>query len=449
MLNENKMEKIVSWAKRRGFIMPSSEIYGGIGGIYDFGPYGVALKNNLKRLWWKRFVEERDDVVGIESSILMNRKVWQASGHEKGFTDPLVECKKCHKRFRQDEIENSKSEIRNPKLVCPECGGSLTEAKRFNLMFKTFVGPVDEAKNLTYLRPETAQGMFINFKLIQEISRKKIPFGIAQLGKSFRNEITTGEYLFRLREFEIAEIEYFVKPEEDEKWFDYWLKEWKKFLLDLGIQKENIVEYEHPKSDLSHYSKRTVDLNYKFPFGEKELTGLANRTDYDLKAHQKNSHKDLRYFDFETGKKFLPYVIEPTLGIERLMLALICDGYQEIIGGRTQTTKAVKEKEVVFKIKPALAPVKVAILPLVKKLAGEAKKIYREIKECFPAEYDEEGSIGRRYRRQDEIGTPYCLTYDFDSLKDKKVTVRDRDTMRQDRIAITELKNYLWLKLGN
>jgi glycyl-tRNA synthetase len=448
MSNENKMENIVSWAKRRGFIFQSSEIYGGIGGIYDFGPFGIALKNNIKRLWWKRFVEDRDDVVGIDSAILMNKLVWEASGHEKGFVDPLVECKKCNSRFREDQLKDEK---------CPDCGGELTESKKFNLMFKTFLGPVDDSKNMTYLRPETAQGMFTNFKNVLETSRLKIPFGIAQIGKSFRNEITMGEYLFRMREFEIAEIEFFVKPPstnsghggEDEKWFDKWLIEWKDFVMSLGIKKENLVEYEHPKADLSHYSKRTIDLNYKFPFGTKELTGLANRTDYDLKEHEKMSGKDLKYFDQESGEKYLPFVIEPTLGIERLMLAIICDAYDEIEGGRTETTESAKEKEVVMHFDPSVAPVKVAILPLVKKLSKEATEIYKDIKKCFVSIYDEAGTIGRRYRRQDEIGTPFCVTFDFDSLKDKKVTVRDRDTMKQERIAIKDLKNYLWGKLGN
>lgn len=434
----NKMEKLVSWAKRRGFIFPSSEIYGGVGGIYDWGPYGVELKNNLKKMWWKRFVEDRDDIVGIESSIIMNKKVWQASGHKKGFSDPLVECKKCHKRFREDQLDVKK---------CPDCGGQFTESKQFNLMFKTFLGPVDDEKNMTFLRPETAQGMFTNFKLIQEISRKKIPFGIAQVGKCFRNEITTGEYLFRLREFEIAEIEFFVKSSEDQKWFDKWLIEWKNFVLDMGIKKENIIEYEHSKKDLSHYSKQTVDLNYKYPFGTKELTGLANRTDFDLKNHEQNSGVDLKYFDQETGEKYWPFVIEPTIGIERLMLAVILDAFEES-APRTKTTEAATEKEIILHFDPKVAPVKIAILPLVKKLSNDAEKIYQDLKKCYGIiEFDESGSIGRRYRRQDEIGTPYCVTFDFDSLNDKKVTVRDRDTMKQDRIPIKDLRNYLFEKL--
>jgi len=438
---ENKnLEKIVSWAKRRGFIFPGSEIYGGISGIYDFGPYGLALKNNIKKLWWKTFVEGRDDIVGIESAILMNRKVWQASGHEKDFIDELVECKKCHQRFKADDL---------PKDKCPNGGNhEFTEPKRFNPMFKTYVGVVEDEKSMTYLRPETAQGMFVDFKQVMETSRKKIPFGIAQVGKTFRNEINTKDFLYRIREFEIAEIEYFVKAGEDEKYFDEWLKNWEDFVLSCGIKKDNIKHFEHPKEALSHYSKRTIDIQYNYPFGWKELTGLANRTDFDLESHQESSGKDLSYFDGETGKKYIPYVIEPTLGIERLMLAVICDAFEET-KPRTETTEAATEKEIVLHFSPKIAPVKVAVLPLVKKLSKEAQEIYKDLKTCWPdIEFDESGSIGRRYRRQDEIGTPFCITIDFDTLNDKKVTVRDRDTMKQDRIEIKELKNYLFEKIS-
>jgi glycyl-tRNA synthetase len=427
---DKKLEKIVSWAKRRGFVMPGSEIYGGINGIYDFGPYGTALKNNIKKLWWKTFVESRDDIVGIDSAILMNKKVWQASGHEAGFIDEMVECKKCHKRFKADDMGLEKCET----------GGEheLTEPKDFNAMFK-----IDE----TYLRPETAQGMFVNFRQIAETSRKKIPFGIAQIGKSFRNEINTKDYLFRVREFEIAEIEYFVRPGDDEKYFDKWLKNWEDFVLSCGIKKENIKNYEHPKEDLSHYSKKTIDIQYNYPFGWKELTGLANRTDFDLKSHMTASGKDLNFFDPETNEKYLPFVIEPTLGIERLMLAVICDAFSEV-EARTETTEANTEKEIVLHLDPKLAPVKIAVFPLVKKLSKEAKDIYDDLKKCFgDVEFDEAGSIGRRYRRQDEIGTPYCVTLDFESHDDKKVTVRDRDSMKQERVEIKELKNYLFSKL--
>jgi len=440
---DNRLEKIVGWAKRRGFIFPSSEIYGGISGVYDFGPYGVALKNNIKRLWWKKFIEGREDVVGIESSILMNRQVWQASGHEGGFTDELVECKKCHQRFKSDDI---------PEGKCPQGGEhELTEPKSFNGMFKTFVGVTQDDSSVTYLRPETAQGMFTDFKQVQEVSRKKIPFGIGQHGKCFRNEINTKDFLFRVREFEIAEIEYFVKPGTDEKIFDEWLESWEEFVLSIGIKKENLKHYEHPKEGLSHYSKRTVDIQYNYPFGWKELTGLANRTDFDLKAHMEKSGKDMQYFDPETNEKYIPYVVEPTLGIERLMLAVICDAYEEITGGRGDETGDEKSEglETVLHFHPSIAPVKIAVLPLVKKLSDEARKIYKGLKDCYGAvEFDESGSIGRRYRRQDEIGTPYCVTIDFDTIeKDQSVTVRDRDTMKQERVKISELKNYLFGKL--
>lgn len=445
------LEKIVSWAKRRGFVFPGSEIYGGFGGVYDFGPYGSALKNNIKKLWWKTFVESRDDIIGIESAILMHRKVWQASGHEKGFTDELVECKKCNARFRVDEIGKSafRHAILNPKsetnskfqnLKCPNGGEhEFTKPRSFLGMFKA---------GETYLRPETAQGMFTDFKQVLETSRQKIPFGIAQIGKSFRNEINTKDFLFRVREFEIAEIEYFIKPSDDEKYFDQWLKAWEDFVLSVGIKKENIKHYEHPKELLSHYSKRTMDINYNFPFGWKELTGLANRTDFDLRSHEQNSGKDLKYYDIETGEKYWPYVIEPTLGIERLMLAVICDAFEEV-APRTETTDAKAEKEIVLHFLPKIAPVKVAVFPLVKKLSKEAREVYTDLAKCWgDIEYDEAGSIGRRYRRQDEIGTPNCITFDFDSLEDKKVTVRDRDTMKQERIAISELNNYLFEKIG-
>ena len=444
---DNKMEKIISWAKRRGFVFPSSEIYGGIGGVYDFGQYGVALRNNIKRHWWKTFIEDRDDVVGIESSILMNRKVWQASGHEKGFTDELVECKACHKRFKADDMPNPKSEIINSKQIqnskfkiknCPDCGGELTEPKPFNGMFQTFVGVTQDESSKTYLRPETAQGMFTDFKQVLETSRQKLPFGIGQMGKCFRNEINTKDFLFRVREFEIAEIEYFVKPGEDEKIFEEWKSIWKAFVLSLGIKEENLVEYEHPKEGLSHYSKRTVDFQYKFPFGTKELVGIANRTDFDLKSHEEASGKDMKYFDQETGERFWPYVIEPTSGIDRLMLAVICESFEET-EPRTTTTEATAEKEIVMHFPIHLAPVKAAILPLSKKLSEKARAIYIELKKQFAVEFDDSGSIGRRYRRQDEIGTPFCITIDFETETDNSVTIRSRDTMTQERIKIDEI----------
>ena len=439
-MRDDKLEKIVSWAKRRGFIFQSSEIYGGIGGVYDFGPHGAELKNNLKKLWWKRFVQNRDDVVGMDSSVLMNRTVWKASGHEEGFQDPLVECKKCHKRFKKDDLK---------KNQCPDCGGELTKERQFNLMLKTFVGPVEDSASMTYLRPETAQGMFVDFKTILETSRQKLPFGIAQIGKSFRNEITPGNFIYRMREFEIAEIEYFVKPGEDEKRFEYWVRQWQTFFLDLGIKKSNLKLKEYPKKDLAHYSKRTIDLIYNFPFGWQELAGIANRTNYDLKRHQEFSGKNL-------APTPLPYVIEPTLGIERAILAILIDAFEVVKGGRTKTTEATKEEEIVLHLHPALAPIKVAVLPLVKKLSKKAQEVYKLLKKDFVAQYDEEGSIGRRYRRQDEIATIVSVTVDFQTLKDNTVTCRDRDTMAQIRVKIPELQKAIqkilegeeFLKLG-
>ena len=459
------LEEIVSWAKRRGVVFPSSEIYGGISGVYDLGPKGVALKNNLKNLWWQRFVISREDIVGLESAILMNRRVWQASGHEAGFVDNLIECKKCHHRFRAEDFEIGVTKIKDEvkkgvggggggaknlpgKFKCTNCGSAeWVDARQFNLMFKTFIGATEDSASQTYLRPETAQGMFVNFKQILETSRQKIPFGIAQIGKSFRNEITPRNFLYRMREFEIAEIEYFVKPDEAEEAFEHWLKEWQAFFWEIGLKKENLKLYEPPKKDLAHYSRRTVDILYHFPFGWYELAGVANRGDFDLRNHQKASGKDLQYYDSQADKKYLPYVIEPTLGIERLILALICDGLEEVPGGRTKTTASVKEKEIVFRILPKLAPIQIAVFPLVKKLSSETKKIYQQLKKQFVVVYDEEGSIGRRYRRQDEIGTPFCLTFDFDSLKDKAVTIRDRDTMTQQRVKIDQIASVLKTKL--
>ena len=439
------MEKIVSLAKRRGFVFQSSEIYGGVEALWDYGPLGVLLKNNIKNEWIKRFVQNRGDMVIIEGSILMHPRVWEASGHVEGFVDPMLECKKCHHRFRADEIVNYKSQTSNSKQIqkteCLDCGGELTDPKKFNLMFKTFLGPVEDESHQTYLRPETAQSMFTNFKNILDSSRMKIPFGIGQVGRSFRNEITTGNFIFRSREFEIAEIEYFVKPGDDDKWFNKWLKEWEKFYVDLGIKKSNLKLYEHPKEKLAHYSKRTVDVDYHFPFGWSELAGVANRTDYDLKRHNEFSGNDLSYFDEETKKNYIPYVIEPTMGIERALLAFLVDAYDEVSGGRTKTTKAAKEQEIVLHLDRRLAPIKTAVFPLIKnnkKLVKKAREVYDLIKSHFISIYDEAGSIGRRYRRQDEIGTPFCATIDFDTLKNDTITIRDRDTMRQERVKISE-----------
>ena len=438
------MKKVVSLAKRRGFVFPSSEMYGGVEALWDFGPLGAAMKENIKQEWMKRFVQRMDNVVAIESAILMHSDVWKASGHVENFTDPLIECKSCHTRFRADLVSSER---------CPECGASdFTQARQFNLMFKTFLGPVEDAAHVTYLRPETAQGMFVDFKLVQESMRQKVPFGIAQIGKSFRNEITTGNFFFRSREFEIGEIEFFVKPGEDEKWFDFWLEEWENFFLALGLKKENLRRYEHPKESLAHYSKRTVDIEYKFPFGWGELAGVANRTDFDLKQHENASGKDLSYRDEETGKTYTPYVIEPTMGIERLLLALLIDAYEEVEGGRTTTTKATKEEELVLRLDKRIAPVQVAVFPLLKnkiELVKKAKEVYSLLQKDFACQYDEVGAIGRRYRRQDEIGTPHCITIDFDTLKDDTVTLRDRNTMKQDRVKISALSQTITSSLAS
>jgi len=461
------MEKIVSLCKRRGFIFPGSEIYGGLANSWDFGHLGNELFNNIASLWWKKFVQERDDIVGVRGAVIMNPKVWEASGHLQNFTDPLVECKKCHQRFREDQIkdiaefdyykndEKTKELFRSYKK-CPQClnevkeGRIFTEPKNFNLLFKTFIGPVEDAASTAYLRGELAQTMFTDFKTILETSRKKLPFGIAQIGKAFRNEITTGNLIFRTKEFTIAEFEYFVKPGEEDKHF----KEWDKFMFDfitndLGLNEKKLRRYEHPKESLAHYSKGTTDIEYEFPFGWGEITGLASRTDFDLKNHENLSGMNLKYRDTETGEEYLPYVVEPTFGLERLMLAVLIDSYTET-EARSGDEEAVHEKEIVLKLPKILAPIKVAVLPLSKKeeLTKPAYEIYRDLQKHLICQYDETGSIGKRYRRQDEIGTPYCVTFDFDSLEDKKVTVRDRDTMKQDRVEISELAPYLEGKLG-
>jgi len=442
----NLMEKIISLCKRRGFIFQSSEIYGGVEALWDYGPLGSLLKNNIKQEWLKRFVQKRDDVVLIDTPVIMHPKTWEASGHLKNFTDPLVECKECHSRFRSDHMEEGdfigKGKAKD-KNQCVQCGGKeFTTAKNFNLMFKTFLGPVEDNSNVAYLRPETAQSMFTDFSLIQESMRFKIPFGIAQIGRSFRNEITTGNFIFRSREFEQAEIEYFVKPGEDEKIYEEWVDEWENFIISLGIKKENLRRKEHEKEKLSHYSKRTIDIEYKYPFGWSELTGIANRTDFDLSQHSKFSGKELNYFDEETKKKYTPFVIEPSLGIDRLLLALLVEAYQEVEGGRTETTDSVKEIELVLKFDKKISPIKVAVFPLMKnkpELVKKAKELHNILRSYFVCQYDETGSIGKRYRRQDEIGTPYCITIDFETLEKEDVTLRDRDTMKQERIKIKDL----------
>jgi len=437
--DEEIIDKLISLCKRRGFIFPTAERYGGLGGFWDWGPLGVELKNNIKKAWWKRFVQERSDIVGLDSAIITNPKVWQKSGHLESFSDKLVECKKCHKRFKKDDLKAN---------VCPECGGGLTPERKFNTMFKTFVGPVEDSAAAAYLRPETAQNIFVNFENVLNSSRMKIPFGIAQVGKAFRNEITPGNFIFRSREFEQMEIEYFINPKEDKKWFDYWVEESEKWFLDLGLKKVNLRRRKQGKDELAHYAKATVDLEYNWPFftsdkkeGFSELIGIANRADHDLKAHG-------FVYRSPSGEKFVPYVIEPSFGVERPALAFLLDAFEEIEGGRTKTTKSTKEKEVVLRLHKDLAPIKVAILPLARKepLVKLAKEIYDRLRAYFMTTYDEVGSIGRRYRRQDEIGTPYCLTIDFDSLTDKKVTVRDRDTMDQERVEIAELVEYLQAK---
>jgi len=448
MENEKKtvtMEKIISLAKQRGFVFPGSEIYGGLQNAWDFGPLGVELKNNIKAAWWKRFVSHRGDMVGIEAALLMNTRVWEASGHISNFSDPLVECEKCHHRFRADTLDGDK---------CPDCGGSFMEAQQFNLMLKTSLGATADKANEVYFRPETAQGMFVNFKNIIDSTRKKLPFGIAQIGKAFRNEITPGNYIFRTREFEQMEIEYFIPlPKNDAEWEEYfeaWRKEMHEWMTDLGIKPDDIHELDVPKEDLAHYSKKTIDFEYDFPFGRKELYGLAYRTDFDLKNHGEKSGANLKYKDVETGEEYYPHVIEPTFGVERSVLAAMCSAYTEEKVGSGGSEEGEEDMRVVMKFPKWLAPVKVAVLPLSKKdeLSSVAKKIATELRESFTTDYDETQSIGKRYRRQDEIGTPYCVTVDFETLNDNAVTVSDRDTMKQERIAVSDLKKYLAEKLA-
>jgi glycyl-tRNA synthetase len=427
------MDTLVSLCKRRGFIFPSSDIYGGLESCWDYGPLGVELKKNVKEAWWKSMVQYRDDIVGIDASIIMHPNVWKASGHVEGFSDPLVECKKCNLRWRTDEVEGDK---------CKICGSPLTEPRLFNLMFKTFMGPVENDANVVYLRPETAQGIFVNFDNVMTTIRKKLPFGIAQIGKSFRNEITTGNFIFRTREFEQMELEYFVKPGTDEKWFNYWVEERFNWYLKLGIKKEHLKLREHEKEELAHYAKGCFDINYLFPMGWAELEGIANRGDFDLKQHAKHSGKGLDYFDNETNEHYIPYVIEPSSGVDRMVLAILVDSYQE---------EEVKgEKRVVLKINPMLAPIKVAVLPLSRneKLVPLSQEIFNQIKPHFMTQYDDSQSIGRRYRRQDETGTPLCVTIDFDSLEDNQVTIRERDSMDQVRVPIKEVVSHLQQKLG-
>ena len=455
------MEKIVNLCKNRGFIFPGSEIYGGLANSWDYGPLGVEFKNNVKKAWWKRFVQENKYNVGLDSAIIMNPETWVASGHLGGFSDPLMDCKQCKSRHRADKLiedwafENGTDDnpagwdfnkmaefIREKNIACPNCGGhEFTDIKKFNLMFKTFIGVTEDSTNTVYLRPETAQGIFVNFNNVQRASRRKLPFGIAQIGKSFRNEITPGNFVFRTREFEQMELEFFCKPGTDLEWFKYWKDYCLQFLLDLGMKKEHLRLRDHDPEELCFYSKATTDFEFLFPFGWGELWGIADRTDYDLSQHTEHSGKDMTYFDQETGERYTPYVVEPSLGADRVALAFLVDAYDE-------ETVGENDVRVVLRLHPALAPYKAAILPLSKKLAEGAGKIYDQLSKYFPVDYDETGSIGKRYRREDEIGTPFCITYDFDSETDNCVTVRDRDTMEQVRIPIDSLKNYLEEKIN-
>lgn len=448
------MDAVVSLCKNRGFVFPGSEIYGGLSNTWDYGPLGVELKNNIKKAWRKKFVQECKYNVGLDSAILMNPKVWEASGHVGGFSDPLMDCKECKTRHRADQLLESKGInpagmdfsqmercIKENNICCPECGSqNFTEIRNFNLMFKTFQGVTEESKNEIFLRPETAQGIFVNFDNVQRTMRKKLPFGIAQIGKSFRNEITPGNFTFRTREFEQMELEFFCVPGTDIEWFGFWKDFCKKWLLSLNLNEENLRIRDHSKEELCHYSAATSDIEYHFPFGWGELWGIADRTDFDLTRHQEYSGKNLEYFDPSTNQRYLPYVIEPSLGADRVMLAFLYDAYNE-------EEISENDKRTVLKLHPALSPYKAAVLPLTKKLNEEAGKIYEELSKDFMVDYDESGSIGKRYRRQDEIGTPVCITYDFDSQSDGCVTVRDRDTMQQERISINMLKDYIQNKL--
>ena len=436
------MDKLVSLGKRRGFIFPGSDIYGGLANSWDYGPLGTELKRNIADAWWKRFVTSRGDMVGIDAATIMNPKVWEASGHLAEFTDPLVECRKCHTRYRADQID--------PKGACHHCGskGEFTEPKNFNLMFKTFIGPTEDDASVAYLRGELAQAMFVNFRMVQEASRKRVPFGIAQQGKCFRNEITPGNYIFRTREFNLMEFEYFVHPKEWEKHFEYWLGEMKSWLDFLGVRKEKLYFHEIADGERAHYSKRTVDIEYEYPFGRKELYGIAYRTDFDIKRHMERSKTDLSYTDPATNEKYIPHVVEPTFGIDRSLLIVLLEAYQEEAAPTAE--KGDSDLRVVLKIPKSLAPFKVAVLPLSKKpeLASVAEGLTTQLRRHWATDYDETQSIGRRYRRQDEIGTPYCVTVDFDSLQDQMVTIRDRDSMAQERVAMSGLEESLRKRLG-
>ena len=435
------LDALASLAKRRGFIFQSSEIYGGMASTWDYGPLGVELKRNIKDVWWRKFVWERDDMVGLDSSILMNPEVWRASGHVDSFTDPLVDCRECRQRWREDQLEETK---------CPACGGELTEARNFNLMFKTFVGPVEDDASVAFLRPETAQGIFVNFENVLNSSRKRLPFGIAQIGKAFRNEITTGGFIFRTREFEMMEIEYFVEPGTDEQIHEQWIEDCLAWYTDLGVNKDRLRVRPHDADELSHYSKATYDIEYLFPWGWGEIQGIANRTDFDLKAHSERSGHSLTYFDQAENRRFTPYVVEPAAGVDRAVMTFLVDAYTE---EEAPTASGGTQKRVVLKLHPAIAPVKVSVLPLSRneRLVPLAREVYDTVRRSGAVDgfvqYDDAQSIGRRYRRQDEIGTPLCITVDFDSLDDNAVTIRDRDTMEQARIPIASLEAELGARL--
>ncbi len=451
------MDKIVNLCKARGFVFPGSEIYGGLANSWDYGPIGSELKKNIKELWWKRFVHENEYNVGIDAAIIMNPRVWQASGHLTNFSDPLIDCKSCKQRFRADNLieefskgtvsaegmsrEDMEKYIQENKVKCPNCGHSnFTGLRNFNLMFKTFMGVTEDAKNEVYLRPETAQAMFVDYKNVVRTQRPKMPFGIAQMGRSFRNEITPGNFIFRTREFEQMELEFFCKPGTDLEWFEYYKNQMRTWLYDLGIKKENLRERNHSKEELCFYSKATCDFEFLFPFGWGELWGIADRTDYDLTQHQKASGENMEYIDPVTNEKYIPYVVEPALGVDRMFLTILCNAYAEETVGENDT-------RVVLHLIPALAPYKVAVLPLSKKLSEKAREVYRKLSKSFNCDYDEAGSIGKRYRREDEIGTPYCVTIDFDTLEDETVTIRDRDTMEQIRLPISEIENFVGQKI--
>ena len=461
MAAPSRLDSVISLAKRRGFVFPCGDIYGGTRSAWDYGPLGVELKENIKKQWWQYMVRSREDVVGLDSSVILPRQTWVASGHVKAFTDPLVECTSCHKRLRADNLQEAhaaKHGLDNPdnvalgEVACPNCGtrGQFTEPRAFSGLLKTYLGPVDDESGLHYLRPETAQGIFINYGNVAAASRKKPPFGIGQIGKSFRNEITPGNFIFRTREFEQMELEFFCAPGTDEEWHQYWIDYRRDWYTDLGINPDNLRFYEHPKEKLSHYSKRTVDIEYRFGFQGSEwgeLEGIANRTDYDLGVHSEASGSKLDYFDQTTGERWTPYVIEPSAGLTRSLMAFLIEAYHE---DEAPNTKGGVDKRTVLRLDSRLAPVKAAVLPLSRKpeLTGPARELAADLRSIWNIEYDDAGAVGRRYRRQDEIGTPYCITYDFDSVEDKAVTVRDRDSMVQERIPLENVKKFLIEKLG-